>query len=89
MSLQSDRLEYHHLEPFILPPLGFRLLSPRRERRQGCGRVSLSQVDPGLAERETVRLREMRGGCQVALAQQRQHVRGYNSAGVPQRLITF
>jgi hypothetical protein len=61
-----------------LPPLGFHLLSPRRERRQGCGRVAPRQVDPGLAERETVRLRKMRGGCQVALAQQRQYVRGYN-----------
>lgn len=42
------------------------------------GRISLSQVDPGLADRETVHPREMRGGGHVALAQQRQHVRGDN-----------
>ncbi len=48
------------------------------EHRQGCGRVALGQVDPGLAERETVRLRQMRGCRKIALAQQRQHVRGSN-----------
>jgi len=62
LSLQSDRHEYQHLEPFILPPPGLHLLSPCREHRQGCGEVSLSQVDPGLAQREIVRLRQMSGG---------------------------
>jgi hypothetical protein len=36
MRLQSDRLEHHHLEPFILPPPGFH--SSRRGRLTTFGR---------------------------------------------------
>src|SRR5205823_867228 len=71
-------LENQHLEPFILPPLGLSLLAQLLQYRQSCGWVSLGQVYPGLAERETVRLRQVSGGRQIALAQQRQHLRGSN-----------
>ena len=61
MRLERNRLQHQHLEPFILPPPGLHLLAPGREHCQCCGGVSLGQVDPGLAEREVVRLRQVSG----------------------------
>src|SRR2546428_9326952 len=76
--MESDRLENHHLEPFILPTLSLCLLAPWQKPRQCCGWVSLSQVYPGLADGEVVRLRQMSGRRQMALAKQRQHLCGSN-----------
>src|SRR5438445_4506081 len=78
MRLESDCLENHHLEPFILPPLCLHMPSPWLQHRQCRGRVSLGQLYPGLAEMETVSLREMSGCRQIALVKQRQHLRGDN-----------
>jgi len=78
LSLESDRHEHQHLESFILPPPGLHLLSPGSEHRQCRGGVALGQVDPSLAQREIVGLRQMSGGCQVGLAKQHQHLHGSN-----------
>src|SRR5207244_7113105 len=76
--MESDRLENHHLEPFILPTLSLCLLAQWQKLRQCCGWVSLSQVYPGLADGEVVGLREMSGRRQMALPKQRQHLCGSN-----------
>ena len=76
--VESDRLEHHHLEPFIRPTLCLRLLAQWLQHRQCCGRVALGQVYPRLAEGEVVRLRQMSGRRQIALAKQRQHLCGSN-----------
>ena len=60
------------------PTLGLHLLAQRLQHRQRGGRVALGQVDPGLAEGEFVRLGQLRGCRQIALAKQRQHLRGGN-----------
>jgi hypothetical protein len=70
MHMESDRLEYHHFELFIRPPFGLHKPSPWQKHRQCCGRVSLGQVDPGLADGEVVRLCQVSGGCQMALVKQ-------------------
>src|SRR5258708_27359635 len=76
--MESARLETHNFEPFTPPPLSLRLLAQLRQHRQRCGRGADVLICPGLANGKLVRLRAMSGSCQVALAQQRQHLRGSN-----------
>src|SRR5712691_4499379 len=76
--MESDRLENHHLEPFIRPTLCLRLLAQWPQHRQCCGRVSLGQVDPGLADGEVVRLSQMSGCFQMAPVKQDKYLGGSN-----------
>src|SRR2546428_4678111 len=76
--MESDRLENHHLEPFIRPTLGLHLPTPWQKHRQCCGVVSRGQVYPGLADGEVVQMRQMSGCCQVALVKQEKHSCGSN-----------
>src|SRR5947207_14977002 len=76
MRLESESLGNQHFELLILPPLCLRLLAQLLQHRQSCGRVSLSQMYPGLTDRDVVCLRQMSGCRQVALPKQREHLDG-------------
>ncbi len=84
--MKGDRLQNHHVEPFILPSLCIHLLTHRLQHRQGCGWVALGQVNAGLAERERVLLRQLGSGFQPILLQEDEHPNG-SHLGRPVRKV--
>src|SRR5688572_12103217 len=75
---ESDRLQNHCLESFILPVLRLCLLPVYRQHPQCCNWVTLCQQYTRLAARQPVRLRKLSRLCQIPLAEERQHSGGSN-----------